>query len=162
VYGEVTDITDGRYTPEVKYTINVKCSLRNSLNVPLDGTIYVYENNPTHECVSNAHSLRRGKMVIVMLKQDDRDNTKFKFDNINVQGAVFDGNEQNLDMITSSCQFDRSMYSPTMAGSCPRSMCRHRIQQEIASASDNSHPSMGTFGGAVFMSVFLAFFKNGL
>ena len=94
--------------------------------------------------------------VIVMLERDYSDETKLRFDNVNVQGAVFEGNPDNLDTLTSSCSFDYSMQEPEMASNpmCPKSRCRH----QMSASATRFNPSVLSFV-AIFLSLLMALLK---
>lgn len=125
VYGEVKEIDQGdteSYYKEMEYKVDVTCVLRNDMKPRpnIGGSISVFESDPPGECVSNKQAMVEGKKVILMLTEDYGEGGRLKFDNINVQGAVFEGNEDNLATIAGSCNFMRMMAPSDAANKeCP-------------------------------------------
>jgi len=118
VYGQVKETTKSSIDPagnlmKVQHTVDVHCVLKNTETKTVGTTIIINAEEPTPECVSNTEDMTNDKKVIVLLRMDE---DKFRFDNVNVQGAVFEANSNNLESVRKSCNV-----GATFAGAkCPQ------------------------------------------
>ena len=105
VYGQIGDMSelpsDTSTAVLLNYTLNVLCVMKKEAGIKqsIGNSIVIHEEYPTIACYSNRHYVVKGRKIVAMLSERSGQ-TGFYFDNINIQGAVFLGNQSTFDKIT--------------------------------------------------------------
>ena len=114
VYGEVRSMVKGvdGQPIKVEYTVDVHCVLKNT-SQSIGETVKIITEDPPVRCVSNKAYMADGSKVVIMLQEE---NGVLRFHNVNVQVAVFNATQENLQTIGKSCSVGETFYGR----SCPK------------------------------------------
>ena len=117
VYGQVatTSMTGDPNFKRVEHTLNVFCVLKNNGPKQIGDSIIIHTEDPTPECVSNKRWMTQDNFIIVMLEVRD---DQFRFNNVNVQSAVIQGDDVNIELIGNTCSPAKSF----SGSQCPRKL----------------------------------------
>ena len=105
VYGQVGDVpelpSDTSNHTLLNYTLNILCVMKKEAGIEqvVGNNIIVSEEYPAAGCYSNRNSMKKGTKILVMLSEKDSQ-TGFHFSNVNVQSAVFPGDQSTFGQIS--------------------------------------------------------------